>query len=186
MKSTIQPFNNKSGLYRPINTLGLHFEPGYVTIKEGICKGAVVDATPRLYDPIRMEQFPLDRPPLMGEVQMDDVYKKSFSEYGKSYTNYHTMKTGNIQYWNPEDGGEVYAKPVFNTPGKVTKVVRVTPMNTYLPEYPRQTTLPCEWKPCNKMYCDSFTHDTLRHREHLMEAQMRKHNQVEWKYFMNN
>lgn len=185
MNSSLQPYTpRRSGLYKPIHRLGLYYEPNYV--ESEICKGGVVDATPRLYDPIRKQQFPLDRPPLMGEVQMGDVYDSSITKYGKPYASYADIQSGHIQYWNPEDGGEVYARPLFNTPSKVSKKIRITPMDQWLPEYPRQTTLPCEWKPCKKMYCDSFTHDSLRHREHLMEAQMRKHNHADWKYFHNN
>ncbi len=172
--------------YTSLNRLGLYFEQGYQHVPVKGCAHAIVDPTPRLVDPIRGQKNPIDRPPLKGEVWMDDVYQPALTGYGKNYSSYRDMNTGHIQYWDAPSLGEVYFRPVYTTPGQVTKVIRETPMGERLPEYPRVSFASLGWDPCRKEHCDSFTHDTLEHRQELMQAQQRKQNQSDWNYFHRN
>lgn len=145
-----------------------------------------VGSNPKLVDAMRAQRLTLDRPHTTGEmpvgnVSHDAIYTPEMAAYGKDYLNYGDINAGQIQYYLTETSAFPYIDPVYATPAEVAHVVRTDPMGVARPEYPRAPLTAYAWDPCVNTD-DSFTHDTLTHREDLMALQSRRRNQQEYGY----
>jgi hypothetical protein len=130
---------------------------------------------PRLYDPLRNSGMWLDRPPINGHVNMDDVYNESLEEYGKKYSSYSDINTGQIMYYNDELIEDPYFHPVFERGATVTAKLYRDPMGGIQPIYdwkpsPINTCVPFTQKPL------SFIEDSQFYRQDIMATQMRSTN----------
>jgi hypothetical protein len=152
------------------------------------CGVSYVSSNPKLYDSVRAQALMIDRPPLTGElpvgdVKHDQIYTKRIQRYGGEYKEYSDIVGGNVLYYIPQESRDAYREPVFVTTATVAHVLVQDPMGVVRPEYRRTSQSQYDWDKCNQDQCDSFTHDSLEFRQELMEKQMRKRNEQEYKYY---
>lgn len=143
-----------------------------------------ISADPRLYSTTLGNYLPLDRPPINGNVQLNNIYNPKWDGYGQGYTPYSMIRDGQIEYYVDRSIEDAYFEPVFATKAKETAVLFVDPMGSRKPEYSRSplvnTENPTVSTPNYYPDCLSFIQDTQSHREDLMSLQMRKRGQERW------
>jgi len=122
------------------------------------------------------EILPLDRPPLVSNIRLKNIDSIYSHQLPSKYITYMDIKTGNIQYWVSPQSKSVYNAPNFTLRTDVHPVVFVDPMGVVKPEY-RRDPVKCT------LQCDSYTRDSLVHREDLMERLLRKTDQTDWGFY---
>lgn len=147
---------------------------------QGCSKPTYISMDPRLYSSTRMEYLPLDRPPMSGNVKLRDVYQKKLDCYGPSFEPYETINDGQIVYYIDDSTKEIFYKPVYSEPAKVTTNLYKNPMGSIQPEYVRTPLINAENPTTTRPtgfpggsdggypYCLSYIQDTQTFREDLM------------------
>lgn len=164
---------------RPLNVLGPRFQKGYYETKNGF-----MISNPKLIDPVRAVSMDLDRPHLtsyveVGNTPTDEIYSKDFQPIGNNgqpYGSYFDVRGGDIQYYTIDDTSLTYYQPNFIHPTMVFHNVFQNPMGVDYYEYNREGAPNYSQNWCEPREYDSFAHDSILHREELMERQMRKIN----------
>lgn len=178
-KVDVQPRCITNNHQRPLNVLGPRFQKGYYQTKNGF-----MISNPKLIDPVRAVSMDLDRPHLTSYVQVgntkeDEIYSSEFSEIGNNgqpYKSYFDVHGGDIQYYTIDDTSLTYYSPNFINPTMVFHNVIQNPMGIDYYEYNREGTKQYSQNWCQSQEYDSFAHDSILHREEIMERQMRKMN----------
>lgn len=150
----------------------------------GCVQPPYISMDPRLYDAAWAEYLPLDRPPIDGNVNLKDVYKKETDDYGIGFTPYEQIRDGQFIYYIDKSIEDAFYKPVYSEPAEETAELFVDPMTSYKPEYNRRalvntenpTTTTAEYYPL----CLSSIQDSNSHIEDLTALQQRKNNQSKW------
>jgi len=167
---------------------GLDQAPGFfITDKECDCgcdcgcdctcpkdnKQVVSSNDSRLISPLRgPEHQDLDRPPWTGNVRLKDIYDEKYTNYGKNYTNYKDIHSGQIMYYLDKDLDPPFSLPVYTIRSNVQTDVFKTPMGGVWPQYTKVPTTQ------NSRYVSpqQFTRDTVYQREDIMALQQARHN----------
>lgn len=139
---------------------------------------------PRLVSTTRPGYYPLDRPPMDGDVRLKNIYDRKYTEYGLGSRPYKKIDDGQIVYYVDRSIQDAFYKPVYSEPATEQSVLYRDPMGSVKPEYNRipifntenPTTVTTEEYP----YCLAFLQDTQSHREDIMSLQQRKNNQEKW------
>lgn len=177
----------------PLNSMGIRLDGRYKRVKtpyENCKQGFVTFDNPKSYDVMRAVRTVFDRPNYTGQVNVgdvcrDEIYDSMYDAYGKGYKNYMDINAGQIRYYIDESNMDVYSTPNYTTPSRVKNRLFVDPNGIVKPEYERFPLTEYSWnRYSNGCYdaCDSFTHDSLEHRQDLMARQQRKNNQQDWVY----
>jgi hypothetical protein len=160
--------------------IGLDSSPEFIEIsckKEADnCNREKVYTTPydgRLIDPRRNITIVLDRPPLEGQVNMNDVYQDKLLNYGKNYSSYSDIHSGQILYYIDKTISDPYYNPNFVIRSEVEHVLFQDPMGAIKPQYYRRPFT----NTFNNLSNDQQTRDTLFFREDIMARQQAKYNQ---------
>ncbi len=184
---SVEPFSDPTAQSENLNIIGPVLDQKWYVPLQTDGRKCYAGFNPILVDGMRAQRLMLDRPHYTGEIAVgnvcnDKIYSKHLRNYGKHYTSYKDITGGQIQYWVSPSSKNAYVEPVFCTPALVDHSLYVDPMGNVKPEYNRLTSAQYDWDKCNQDSCDSFTHDQLEFRQELMEKQMRKRNQQEWKF----
>lgn len=140
---------------------------------------------PRSISTIRGGQhLTFDKPPINGNVQLKNIYKKVWDGYGIGVKPYDKINDGQIQYYTDKSIENAFFSPVYGTKAKENAVLYKDPMGSMKPEYNREAVINTH-NPATECidcypYCLSWMQDTQSHREDLMSLQMRKTNQEKW------
>jgi hypothetical protein len=128
----------------------------------------------RLIDPRRNITTTLDVPPLEGYIHPCNLYDEN--NYGKPYSTYSDIKTGQYMYYVDKSDTSPYINPVFTISSDVEHVIFKDPMDSVKPMYVRTPLT----KTNQYISDDQTTRDTISFREDIMERQMAKYNQTRW------
>jgi hypothetical protein len=148
--------------------------------------GKYTSPDPRLMDPMRNTRKWLDRPPINGHVNMDDVYNEKLANYGENYGDYSTVNTGQIMYYNDKSIENPFFYPVFEQGSTVEAKLYRDPMGSIQPIY--------DWKACPVKRDIPYTEKSLSsiedsqfHRQDIMSTQMRQTNRSRYapRWFAN-
>lgn len=155
------------------------------TDKDKFCVDTFISPDPRGINSIRgMEYTRVDRPSINGNVQLKNIYKKKWNDYGVGSKPYSEINDGQIMYYTDKSIANAFFSPVYGTTAKETPILFKDPMDSMKPEYNREPVINTE-NPATQCvecypYCLSWMQDTQSHREDLMSYQMRKRNQERW------
>lgn len=143
--------------------------------KSNSCKNEIyLSKDPRLVDSIRAIRMPLDRPPYNGEVQLNNIYDSKYTKYGKDYSDYNSIRGGQIMYYYDKSIQNPFYEPNFTIPAKVDAYLYKDPMDNYKPYYTHNTVN--DYNPMlnsgAKSGCLTDISDSLYHREDIMSKQM--------------
>jgi hypothetical protein len=128
----------------------------------------------RLIDPRRNLTTILDVPPL--ESYTCDSHMYDENNYGKPYTTYSDIQTGQYRYYVDQSDANPYINPLFTIASDVEHVIFKDPMDSVKPMYVRTPLT----KTNKYISDDQMTRDTIGFREDIMERQMAKYNQTRW------
>lgn len=155
---------------------GMKKAPGFFNIRDNAecsCPNpdttvtALMDA--RLNNPMYGGQLQqLDTSPYTGNVRLKDIYNDEYTNYGQGYTNYKTVRGGQIMYYIDKELEPAYHLPVSTIRSRVNVEVLETPMGSIWPQYPK-TPLTKDNRYISKQ---QFTRDVVSHREDMMAHQM--------------
>lgn len=141
----------------------------------GKCVDKYVAPDPRLIDPIRGSYLYLDRPPYNGEVPLDQVYDKKYTNYGKNYKDYNSVKSGQIMYYYDKSIEQPFFEPIFTIKSNVNGNLYKDPMDNYKPYYTHDTVdtyNPMIDSSAKDGFCLSDISDSNYHREDIISKQM--------------
>jgi len=127
----------------------------------------------RLISPLRgPEHQDLNRAPWTGNVRLKDIYDEKYTNYGKNYTNYKDIHSGQIMYYLDKDLDPPFSLPVYTIRSNVQTDVFKTPMGGVWPQYTKVPTTQ------NSRYVSpqQFTRDTVYQREDIMALQQSRYN----------
>ena len=142
-----------------------------------------VSEDPRLVDAPRAMMLNLNVPPIDSTVRLDKIYDSNLTNYGKKYSTYSDINTGQIVYYTDKTNEEPYFVPNFVSSASIDSVMYVDPMSSMKPHYYRTPLTVRDNILSDK---DKFTYnlswmdDTTEFREDLMSRQMAKMNQNRW------
>lgn len=153
-----------------LNHLGLMDKKGYQKEQCGI----IYDNDARVVDQRGMRII-LDRPALVGEVNMDDVYNIDNKGYGGTYETYNQINNGNVMYYVDQSVSQPFYDPVYTLSSTVKKEILLDPMTNPKPEYSKtvDSTL-------YGVVNDQYARDQLTFREELMSRQQNLYNRTSW------
>jgi hypothetical protein len=140
-------------------------EKGYYYVYDG-----------RVVDAPRSIRMTLDKPAMVGAVDMSQVADFDNSNYGGVYKSYSDIKNGQIAYYVNQDISQPFFNPVYTLSSYVDKTIRMDPMDSPKPEYiktPINSTL-------HSVSKDQATRDELSFREDLMSRQQNLYNRTSW------
>lgn len=114
----------------------------------------------------------LDSVPWTGNVRLKDIYDEKYTNYGKNYTNYKDIHSGQIMYYLDKDLDPPFNLPVYTIRSNIQTDVFKTPMGGLWPQYTKVPTTQ------NSRYVSpqQFTRDTVYQREDIMALQQARHN----------
>lgn len=135
--------------------------------------GVVSSNDSRLISPLRgPEHQDLDRPPWTGNVRLKDIYDEKYTNYGKNYTNYKDIHSGQIMYYLDKDLDPPFNLPVYTIRSNVQTDVFKTPMGGAWPQYTKVPTT----QDSRYVSPQQFTRDTVYQREDIMALQQARYN----------
>lgn len=160
-----------------ISRLGLTEMPDYKIQQSGIgTDGYFYPMDGRVVDNVRGMRLILDRPAVVGSVDMDLVSNFDNSNYAANYKTYSDIRNGQIAYYVDPSHSQPFENPVYTLSSTVDKFIRKDPMDSVKPEYiktPITTTL-------YNVSKDQQTRDTLWFREDIISRQQNKYNRTDW------
>lgn len=122
----------------------------------------------------------LDKRPLSGEINIDDIYKMDLSNYGGIYKDYSNISAGDIKYYLNPEMTELRNRNIFSQTGITTKLLYKNPQNTIKPYYLHKNIFNNNNKePRNPFELRDSQH-MLNNREELMTLQMNKMNSTNY------
>ncbi len=126
---------------------------------------------PRLFNSPHAQHITLDRPPITGQVKLNEIYDEKFRNYGNIRGGYSSVNDGQILYYVGKEREQAYFAPIFSSPASVTTSFYKTPMSGIVPEYQRgfQPWVNPTIDPKNDcaQFCGAFVHDEDFHRQEL-------------------
>ena len=139
-----------------------------------------ISSDPRLYNQ-GGTWLQLDRPPLNSTIKLSSLnIDKSLNNYGKGYTSYSDINTGQYVYYINKEREDPFYKPLFSKEAISIGTMYKDPMGSIKPQYNRiplnQNNETDETDETNE-YALSFMKDTQFHREDILALQMRKKNE---------
>ena len=162
-----------------LNRLGLYEMPDYHVVANAakpLQPGYYYPQDGRVVDAPRSIAMTLDRPAMVGAVDMSQVSNFDNRAYGASYKTYADIKGGQIAYYVNQDIAQPFFNPVYAISSAVEKNIRVDPMGSVKPEFvkmPVTSTL-------HHISRDQATRDQLSFREDLMSLQQNLYNRTSW------
>ena len=154
-----------------INQLGLTPMTDYHTQKDGTVfygwDSRVVDA--------RGIRMTLDKPAMVGAVDMNDVHKVDNAGYGGVYPTYAAMNNGNIAYYVDQSISQPFYDPVYTLSSTVDKKILLDPMDNPKPDYTKTVN-----SSLHSVVNDQYARDQLTFREELMSRQQNLYNRTSW------
>lgn len=188
LSNAIEPRNKQGWVEINPQVYTEKYDPTFSQVKCQTAKGCPqpswVSADPRMYYPQTDTYMALDRPPINGNVRLDNVYNESLDGYGIGFTPYEKIRDGQIVYYVDRSIEDAFFKPNFSDKSRETAVLYQDPMGSLKPEYNREplinTENPTVTTALSYPDCLSFIQDTSSFREDLMALQMRKRNQERW------
>lgn len=169
----IQPDNSNNGYVNLNPDIGPDLSKDF---SEKKCKNGTskyISRDPRLVDQLRGFTMTLDRPPYNSEVELSDIYKNKYKNYGQNYSDYGSIKSGQVMYYYDKSIQNPFFNPNFTLKSKVNSYLYKDPMDNYKPYYTHDTVE--KFNPMNgkrEHGCLSFINDTTFHREDILSKQM--------------
>lgn len=186
----IQPFHQKGWTELNRQVLTNKLDPSFGKLPKGCnspagCEApSYVSADPRLFSSTRADYTVLDRPPINGNVPLNDIYNPKWNHYSRTFEPYETIGDGQIEYYVDTSIQNAYFDPNFTTKAHEVGVLYRDPMGSIKPEYSRlpifNTENPVTRCKGEYMYCLSWMDDSTAQREDILSYQMRKRNQERW------
>jgi len=126
---------------------------------------------PRTFNSPHAQHLSFDRPPITGQVKLNEIYDEKFRDYGNIRGGYETINDGQILYYVEKEREDAYFRPLFSSPASVTTMLYKDPMSGVTPAYNRGFP---QWKnptldqrnDCGH-FCASFVRDEDFHRQEL-------------------
>jgi len=137
----------------------------------------------RLVDAPRSMMLNLNVPPIDSSVRLNQVYDDNLTNYGKKYSTYSDINTGQILYYTDKSIEEPYFQPNFVSTSSIDSVIYKDPMGSIKPHYYRKPLIESDNILTDKdkfTYSLSWLDDSIGFREDLMSKQMAKANQSRW------
>ena len=128
----------------------------------------------RLIDTRRNMTTVLDVPPLESYTCEQNMYDEN--NYGKPYTTYSDIKTGQYRYFVDKTNSSPYINPLFTISSDIEHILFKDPMDSVKPMYRRVPLTQTN----HYISDDQMTRDAIGFREDIMERQMAKYNQTRW------
>jgi len=163
-----KPFQDPE--YVILNQPGLTSSSDFIKTERGYVK----PYDSRLIDPRRNMTVELDVPPLESYTAPCNMYDEN--NYGKPYSTYADINTGQYRYYVDKTDSSPYINPIFTIASDVEHVIFKDPMDSVKPMYVRTPLT----KTNQYISDDQMTRDTIGFREDIMERQMAKYNQTRW------
>ena len=166
-----EPMNHQPQQDTFLNKLGLTPMTDYHVTKSGTYQygwdSRTVDA--------RGMRLELDKPAMVGAVDMNDVYKINNSGYGGVYPTYSAINNGNIAYYVDQSISQPFYDPVYTLSSTVNKNILLDPMNNPKPDYSKTVN-----STLNSVVNDQYARDQLSFREELISRQQNLYNRTSW------
>ena len=170
-----QPMNHEKQQISFLNKLGLTPMTDYHITKDEEGKQTYFYGFDSRMVDARGMRMSLDKPAMVGAVDMDDVYKIDNSGYGGVYQTYGDINNGNIAYYVDQSVSQPFFDPVYTLSSTVNKTVIMDPMTNPKPEYSKMVD-----STLRSVVDDQYARDQLTFREELMTRQQNLYNRTSW------
>ena len=170
-----QPMNHEKQQISFLNKLGLTPMTDYHITKDEEGKQTYFYGFDSRMVDARGMRMSLDKPAMVGAVDMDDVYKIDNSGYGGVYQTYGDINNGNIAYYVDQSVSQPFFDPVDTLSSTVNKTVIMDPMTNPKPEYSKMVD-----STLRSVVDDQYARDQLTFREELMTRQQNLYNRTSW------
>ena len=170
-----QPMNHEKQQISFLNKLGLTPMTDYHITKDEEGKQTYFYGFDSRMVDARGMRMSLDKPAMVGAVDMDDVYKIDNSGYGGVYQTYGDINNGNIAYYVDQSVSQPFFDPVYTLSSTVNKTVIMDPMTNPKPEYSKMVD-----STLRSVVDDQYARDQLTFREELMTRQQDLYNRTSW------
>ena len=186
IKTSIEPNNLKNNIIELNPFQQNKYDNTYHIINNSACGNypTYFERDPRLYNAASNSWLQLDKPPLNSTVKLKNVYDDNLYQYGKNYTSYKDVNSGQITYYIDESIQNAFFNPLFVTPAKTIGTLYQDPMSSLKPQWNRE---PPPYNPVIHTSINvggdtklSFLKDTQYNREDMLSLQMRKRNQQKY------